>query len=353
MANFLKSEYEKYKSTNFKPVIIANISYNPTGWRSLYLNPKASHSYATEFPGHESLNFNFDKKGVDTSNEVYGFVQWTADPKFFNKGGTIIFYSRNTDTRKGQIVGIYCNTEILNHHKYIDWKGFENNEIGFNLKAQKDLSMLFPIPLDANNYKESKKKRLVGQIGYSYYRNEIAEVIIKDQLYELSKSGVQKNEFDKLKNIFSFISGKSLDENIFDYDLKQQDELVELLSSDKSQIITDLKNLDKDETETVTINQKVYKRDNKTLAQIKILRDFECQICSKKIKKEKGGFYIEAAHIKPKNKKGKETPDNILILCPNHHKEFDYGSRTIINHTKDFIEFIMNGVLYKLNLRIE
>ena len=43
-----------------------------------------------------------------------------------------------------------------------------------------------------------------------------------------------------------------------------------------------------------------------------------------------GSFYIEAAHIKPKSQQGTETPDNILILCPNHHKEFDLGKREII-----------------------
>lgn len=336
-----------------KPVIIANISYNPTGWRNLYLNPKAGHSYATEFPGHESLNFNFTKKGVDSLNNIFGYVQWTADPKNFKTGGTVIFYSRNTDTRIGEIVGIYCNVEVLHQRKYANWKGFENNEIGFNLKADKNISLLFPIPLVADNYKESKGKRLVGQIGYSYYENEIAETIIKDELIELSNSGVQKNEFEKLKNIYFYLTGKTFDESVLDFDLIQQDELVELLKADKKKIIDDLKNLDKNETETVIIKQKTYKRDNKTIAQIKVLRNFECQICGTKIKKKKGGFYIEAAHIKPKSLKGRETPDNILILCPNHHKEFDYGARKVVNHNKDFIEFEMNRKTYKLNLKVE
>ncbi|MFH2029353.1 MAG: HNH endonuclease [Bacteroidota bacterium] len=43
---------------------------------------------------------------------------------------------------------------------------------------------------------------------------------------------------------------------------------------------------------------------------------------------------MEAAHIKPKHKKSKETPENILILCPNHHKEFDFGRRIIREHNK-------------------
>ena len=89
--------------------LIANITWNPTGWRNTYINPKAGHKYAKEHPGHESLNFKFDKKGIDTATEIYGFIQWTAKPKQFKNGGTIIFYTTNTDEHKGQIVGIYSN----------------------------------------------------------------------------------------------------------------------------------------------------------------------------------------------------------------------------------------------------
>ncbi|MEZ5497355.1 MAG: HNH endonuclease [Gammaproteobacteria bacterium] len=338
-----------------KTVIIANLSYNPTGWRELYLNPKASHSYAAEFPGHESLNFNFDKKNVDTPKDIYGYVQWTAAPKNFIDGGIVLFYSRNTDTGQGEIVGVYCNVKVLTEKKTVSWNGFENNETRFNLMADKNLSMLFPIPLDAAKYKESQGKRLVGQIGYSYYNIDIVERIIRDELYEISISGVQQNEYKKLKDIFVYATGTEFNENSIDIDLVQQDELVEIFKTDKNQIITDLKNLDnkEDDAETITIKQKTYKRDNKTIAQIKILRDFKCQICGKNIKKANGEFYIEAAHIKPKREKGRETPENILILCPNHHKEFDYGLRKILNQNKDLVEFELNGQKYKLNLKIE
>ena len=98
-------------------------------------------------------------------------------------------------------------------------------------------------------------------------------------------------------------------------------------------------NLQETESETVYVKQKQYKRNNKTIAQLKILRDFKCQICGTKIKKKNGEFYIEAAHIIPKREKGCEVPKNILILCPNHHKEFDFGDRSIIHHTEKEIEF--------------
>ena len=81
-------------------------------------------------------------------------------------------------------------------------------------------------------------------------------------------------------------------------------------------------------------------------------RDYKCQICGTAIRKKDGGYYVEAAHIKMKSKKGPETLDNLLILCPNHHKEFDYGDREIIKHTEKEISFKMNGNKYKINLKL-
>ena len=333
--------------------LIANITWNPTGWRNTYINPRAGHKYAREFPGHESLNFKFDKKGIDKNNEIFGFIQWKSKPVHFKNGGTIIFFSNNTDERKGQIVGIYSNVEILKKRKKTNWKGFQNNLLDLNIKAEESISLLFPVPLDANSYKEDKTKRLTGQIGYSYYDISLAEKIVEDELIELVKGGVQKNEFNKLRNIYSHITGKEFDLDLINTDEIEQQELISFFKeSDKAKIIYDLSNLKESETETVYVNQKTYKRDNKTIAQLKIIRDFKCQICGTIIIKKNGEFYIEAAHIKPKHKKGRETPDNILILCPNHHKEFDYGNRIIIQHTKEQIEFKLNGIQHKIDLKI-
>jgi predicted restriction endonuclease len=67
------------------------------------------------------------------------------------------------------------------------------------------------------------------------------------------------------------------------------------------------------------------KRDYKTVNWLKHLYDYQCQICGLVLPTKSGGFWIEAAHIKAKRDAGKETPDNLLILCPNHHKLFDQG----------------------------
>ena len=83
-----------------------------------------------------------------------------------------------------------------------------------------------------------------------------------------------------------------------------------------------------DNSEKVTVNGKTYKRHNYLMVQIKKYRDYKCQFCSTTIPKANGGYYIEACHIKPKAQGGNDRIDNILVLCPNCHKLFDYGLRS-------------------------
>ena len=49
---------------------------------------------------------------------------------------------------------------------------------------------------------------------------------------------------------------------------------------DRNKIIQELNNLKEADPELIIINHRSYKRDNKTVAQIKYLRDYKCQICN-------------------------------------------------------------------------
>ena len=50
--------------------------------------------------------------------------------------------------------------------------------------------------------------------------------------------------------------------------------------------------------------------------------------------------------------KGTELPSNIIILCPNHHKEFDLGEREYIVRNADLLKIRLNGRPYSVDLRI-
>lgn len=69
------------------------------------------------------------------------------------------------------------------------------------------------------------------------------------------------------------------------------------------------------------------KRDRKKAAAIKQHYDNTCQFCGTRLQVSEDRFYSEAAHIKalgePHN--GPDKIGNMLVLCPNHHLQFDRG----------------------------
>lgn len=131
---------------------------------------------------------------------------------------------------------------------------------------------------------------------------------------------------------------------------EKMDEVVMGLSShDAAERLRALNSID---SEYVNVNGKRLKRDQLAISLIKQNRGFKCQICEISIKKRNGELYVEGAHIKPKNRGGNELPQNILVLCPNHHKEFDYGNRVVIEHNEDLIKFNLNGNEYTASLKI-
>ena len=328
--------------------IIANITWNDSGWRNTYVNPKAGAKPVREVPGHESLNFEFNKKGVDDESHVFGYLQWWGRPRRFEEPGIIFFFTNNLDKKRNEIVGVYGDAKILDKPLNRRWEGFENNELISNIKAVKEKSILFPIPLDANQY--SKGKRLVPQAGLRYISQDLASMMITDEINTFEKSGARKDELDKLFSIFETITGKKYILNSDDQEQLELDEIMKNVSKDE--LRKKLKNIVPQNHESTKINGKTYKRDNIFITYLKKFRDYKCQICGTAIRKKDGGYYVEAAHIKMKSKKGPETLDNLLILCPNHHKEFDYGDREIIKHTEKEISFKMNGNKYKINLKL-
>jgi len=341
-------------------IIIANITWNDSGWRNIYVNPHAGHSYARQYPGHESLNFEFNKQGLDTEKKVFGYVQWTNAP-VKKESVAIFFYTKNLSNHRGEIVGIYGNSEILESPKGTKWNGFKENVLYSNIIADKELSLLFPVPLDAKKY--SGNKRLVPQVGFTYIDPILAERIILDEIEALKISSMRKDEFEKLTRIFVIVTGRKYNAEDLGYirsDEKEQEDLAERMSKEisldlnkRKEMIQELNALTPESTETIEFKGRVYKRNNKTIAQLKILRNFRCQICDNNILKKDGSFYIEAAHIQRKSEKGTEMPNNILILCPNHHKEFDLGDKRIVERTDERIIFELNGKLYDVNLTLD
>lgn len=94
------------------------------------------------------------------------------------------------------------------------------------------------------------------------------------------------------------------------------------------------------------------RKDTKIINTIKKAAHFKCQFsaCGHQILKRNGGFYIEVAHIKAVKLSGKSVLGNLVVLCPNHHKEFDHGNLLINSQKPNLLTGTLNGKMFKIAL---
>ena len=72
-------------------------------------------------------------------------------------------------------------------------------------------------------------------------------------------------------------------------------------------------------------------RDTLLARRVKQLHNFECQLCGHTIHLFDGSRYAEAHHVQPLGEphNGPDVLENIVCLCPNHHVELDYGTKSL------------------------
>ncbi|MEZ3170161.1 HNH endonuclease [Halorubrum sp. RMP-47] len=84
-------------------------------------------------------------------------------------------------------------------------------------------------------------------------------------------------------------------------------------------------------------------RDQTLVTELKSLYNHTCQLCGYRLQRGLDAGYAEVHHIKPLGDPhcGPDVPENMLVLCPNHHVDFDNGMLTVapasytVNHMYD------------------
>lgn len=101
-----------------------------------------------------------------------------------------------------------------------------------------------------------------------------------------------------------------------------------------------------------SIFQQTIRRDTKIIKTLKRLCSYRCQFpnCGTGILKKNGSYYVEVGHILPVSKGGKSVLGNLLVLCPNHHKEFDLGHREILEQASYRVKGRLNGKVFDISL---
>jgi predicted restriction endonuclease len=68
------------------------------------------------------------------------------------------------------------------------------------------------------------------------------------------------------------------------------------------------------------------KRDKNKVRDLKLKYLDKCQICNYSLILENGKHHSEVHHLRPVGKElGNDDTNNMIVLCPNHHKAFDYS----------------------------
>lgn len=83
---------------------------------------------------------------------------------------------------------------------------------------------------------------------------------------------------------------------------------------------------------------------------------YKCQICDilnenpYSFKKKDGTYYSEVHHIIPVSheKESKLSVDNLICLCPNHHRQIHYGDVEILSNNDLYIEYKIDGNIVKV-----
>ena len=66
-------------------------------------------------------------------------------------------------------------------------------------------------------------------------------------------------------------------------------------------------------------------RDSKKVKKLKELYCNRCQICGYTFEYDEGKFYSEVHHYNPLKASADDDLDNMIVVCPNHHAEFDHS----------------------------
>lgn len=103
---------------------------------------------------------------------------------------------------------------------------------------------------------------------------------------------------------------------------------------------------------STTIIRKI--RDTKLSKEVKNKAGNRCAICNYTIPLKGGGNYSEAHHIKPLGggHLGPDIEGNLIVLCPTHHAEFDYGVIAIDPASKTVIHLDSQNKFHKKEIFI-
>lgn len=175
--------------------------------------------------------------------------------------------------------------------------------------------------------KEGSFKSLLGKKGIKI--KEIHEILINKYGLELKYTSFNNiiNNRVKWKLIYASIISDYFEVRISDLfrPVKNKDYIIK-----DNEVVDEDNELDEIPKRIIVKFSKITRSLSKS-TRLKILYDYKCQICGTRIHINKFVKYAESHHMHqlghPHN--GVDELENMIIVCPNHHKMFDRGAIAI------------------------
>lgn len=153
-----------------------------------------------------------------------------------------------------------------------------------------------------------------------------------DVFFDNGRKGYHNRELHKIvKEMFNnwnpvnFEDFTDIVKKIISDEFETKDNILTLTSETENISETDIENYlnFKDENASLSKKVKTVLERNYAHKKIKMLKNiyaYRCQICGENFGENYGTDIAEAHHIRPFSKSVDNSSDNILILCPNHHR---------------------------------
>jgi 5-methylcytosine-specific restriction protein A len=171
----------------------------------------------------------------------------------------------------------------------------------------------------------ARAKSILDAIKLAYKKNLKIRIIVLDGEMAIKRSKVHKRSLDLLP-----WSVKTYNEKTGECVLMRDMHTANGSRIENESAIDDLSDVPEgsavpDRAKKV-VTQVIIKRDNKVRAYVLKRANGKCEYCNDQgFLMENGRFYLEAHHIIALSGSGCDMVDNVIALCPNHHRQAHFG----------------------------
>lgn len=321
--------------------------------KQLFLSPRSGETAYDNFKSTLAQGVEYERVSQFLNSEEKNILSkqpalyaWGCQPSIMNKweqmvvGDYVLFYSHGVFVTASELL-LKKQSESL---ALALWP--KNRETGEAWSGVYFVENLRPINLPLAKFNDITGYKFKALMGFQRVTDDYMENILQrygdlDSFIESFTTGMKSFQVSELSAIAKKESPDSKD-------LEKLDTIVGKRDIDEVLEELNLRNKNRSPEEK-TIQSRTLKRDYKLVKALKEKYDYQCQICNFTFTTESGSKYCEAAHVEPlsSRKKGVDTAENIVILCPNHHKMLDFGAINVDEHGN----LIMNeSVVLKRNI---